>query len=258
MCIFAKKSSRATRKAGSGLPTVYKCLPGEVLHARHPPLQRNLPRGLRARPTAVSRHLQQHEQPLDRSLVVQHGDGGIQLVRFKRAKLRQHNLRVRLRQQRAVQRDVERRGEAHVLEHVRQRGGPDDQQLPPLWGLALQQDEQRLQHHVAEPRADRDVVQQPLDVVQHDERQRAFVRVLEHLRQRLALAHLRHAHHVIGADQFHKRILRADGQRRRQRRLTTPRRALQHARQHRGLITDPHLLHESSAGVVQLLETFAG
>mmetsp|Transcript_54933 Transcript_54933/g.131209 ORF Transcript_54933/g.131209 Transcript_54933/m.131209 type:complete len:336 (-) Transcript_54933:1166-2173(-) len=84
-----------------------------------------------------------------------------------------------LRQRRDLQRRAESPMQADLSEEAELRGGANHHHPVALLGLLLQKAKQQLQDIVGKALADAGVVNEPLDIVQHDQGQRRLVCILE-------------------------------------------------------------------------------
>merc|ERR1711890_16967 len=96
---------------------------------------------------------------------------------------------LRRRQDWHMQGDVEGAEHVCLLQELLRRRRADDEEPPPtLRRLLLQQTEDHREDRLGEARADRDVVEEPLQVVENHYGERTLIGVLEELRDR---GHLR-------------------------------------------------------------------
>ena len=98
----------------------------------------------------------------------------------------------------------------------------------------------------------RDVLEQPLEVVEDHERQGTLVGVVEDARDRHRLARLGDAHEALGGDELDERELGLQRDRRGQRGLAGARRALEEDGKERGALRAFELADEAVRALEQL------
>mmetsp|Transcript_2017 Transcript_2017/g.5365 ORF Transcript_2017/g.5365 Transcript_2017/m.5365 type:complete len:317 (+) Transcript_2017:272-1222(+) len=192
-------------------------------------------------------HFRHHEQLFDANGLVVDGLGdaaGVLLAHVGRHP--QHLADVLgFLQQRDGLGDPKGLDQSQIFQQVVVRGGPHHHEPPSLVGRdLLEEDQQRLQDGVGKTRPDRNVVDEPLDVVQKDNGQRALVGIHKGLVDHLALAHVRVSNHLVGGDHAHKgkpgihRQLGSNG------RLSRGGGSLQQDGHERGPLGRPDLFHQ--------------
>mmetsp|Transcript_18438 Transcript_18438/g.48130 ORF Transcript_18438/g.48130 Transcript_18438/m.48130 type:complete len:560 (-) Transcript_18438:737-2416(-) len=233
-------------EVGASLPAQVHEAGGPVLHGDGGPRH------------VLPGHLQQQQQPLDGHLrLEQVRHRLVDLLGPEGVHRAEDGLDVGLAQRRHAEADLERRGEVHAAQHVAVAGGAHHKEFPTRRRHALHQHQQRLEHRVGEARPDGDVLQQPLEVVQHDDGQRRLVRVVKDLGNAAALGLLREAHHVVAGDDLHegKPALHRNGGG--QRRRAAPHRPVQQQRHQWRLLAALTLLHQHPRSVEQVREGIA-
>mmetsp|Transcript_7316 Transcript_7316/g.18751 ORF Transcript_7316/g.18751 Transcript_7316/m.18751 type:complete len:243 (-) Transcript_7316:754-1482(-) len=217
------------------------CLDGQVLHAFDEEVERDL---RLARP--LPGHLDEQEQALHRQAspgILQQSGCGLELRVGHRIRRLEHQLDPLCVQVGHVLRHVEDGRELHALHDTNQAGRAYDHQLPPLGRLPLKQDEEGLEHDVGEPGANRNVLEQPFDVVQDNHAEGALVCILEHFADVVHFATLRVADHVFRADHLDKRERAVQGQGRGDSRLARANGPLQQQGEQRRLLAALDLVH---------------
>eukprot|EP01136_Pigoraptor_vietnamica_P001185 Opistho-1_new@27482 len=210
----------------------------------------------------LARHFRKHDELLDpnpQPHVLQ--NGRLALVKplpvVRAEDLERHeSLRdlVDLREVGHLERRIKRVREAHVRHHIVPACRRKHEKALALGRLLLEEDHESLEHRVREPRPNRGVLEEALDVVDNNHAQGRLVRVVKDLCDRRALGRFRVADHLLRRDDLDKRKLRVHREARGKGRLATARRTLEEDRDERRAIAVGDLLHKQLAVVQHALD----